>query len=122
MIYIAIRILFILVFLYIIYLVIKEKLKIKYSILWIAFSIVLIVASFNIGLIEFVASKLNIYYAPAMLFLFSILFLMFYTLHLSMVVTKQEKYITNIIQELGILSEKVKGEKKLDDKDYDRKK
>lgn len=112
MIYICMRIIAIIFLLVIIYMIVKDKLKIKYSILWLFFAIAIIVISFNIGLIEKVSDLLSIYYAPAMIFLFAIAFLILYILHLSIVVTKQERSIVNLIQEISLLKEKVERENK----------
>lgn len=109
MIYVIIRIVAIIFFVYVTMLIAKEKLKIQYSILWLGYSLILIIVSFNVGLIEFIADKLNIYYAPSMIFLFGIVFLMVYLLHLSIVTTKQAKYIVSLIQEVSLLKEKVNG-------------
>lgn len=106
------RIIAIIFFLLILLLIVKDKLKIKYSILWIFFSIAIIIISFNISLVEKLSDLLNIYYAPAMIFLFAIAFLILYILHLSMMVTKQERSIVNIIQEVSLLKEKVERENK----------
>ena len=111
MIYICLRIVAILFFLVIISMIVKDRLKIKYSVLWILFSVILIIISFNINLVENMSKLLDIYYAPATIFLFAITFLIIYILHLSIVVTSQEKYIVNIVQEISMLKEKNDKEK-----------
>ena len=107
MIYYVISIFAILFLLVVARLVIKEQLLTKYSVLWLAFGIILIAASFCVDGINVLAHILNVHYAPSIIFLFGIFFLMIYTLHLSIVATKQSKYITNITQDLAIVKEKL---------------
>ena len=101
---IVLAILFILI---VIDLVKKNKLIEKYSILWMIFSVVVlvfaIVPEFTIELADFV----GIVYAPALLFLAGILFLLFYVLYLTKVISKQEARIVKLTQEIAILKEKV---------------
>ena len=94
----------------IIRLIIKEKLLLKYSILWIIYSIGLVIMSVSVGTIEFISTKLGIYYAPALIFLSGLFFLMIYSLHLSIVISKQNKYITNLVQEVSLINNKLKKE------------
>lgn len=89
-------------------LVINNKLLPKYSVLWIGYSIVLIIMSFSIKYIDIVAKILGVYYAPSVIFIFAILFFMFYTLHLSIVATKENYRTIKLTQELSILKERVK--------------
>lgn len=122
MIYVIIRIVAIIFFVYVTMLIAKEKLKIQYSVLWLGYSLVLIIVSFNVDLIEFIADKLNIYYAPSMIFLFGLVFLMVYLLHLSIVTTKQAKHIVSLIQEVSLIKEKVnKNQGDIDERDITEK-
>ena len=122
MIYVLIRIIAIIFFIYVLGLIVKEKLKIKYCVLWLGYSLVLILVSFNVNFIEFISNELNIYYAPSSIFLIGLIFLMVYILHLSIVITKQDKYIVNLVQEVSLLKQRVlKNEESLDEK-FNRKK
>lgn len=122
MIYVLIRIIAIIFFIYVLGLIVKEKLKIKYCVLWLGYSLILILISFNVNFIEFISNELNIYYAPSTIFLIGLIFLMIYILHLSIVITKQDKYIVNLVQEVSLLKQRVlKDEENLDEK-FDRKK
>lgn len=84
-------------------LVLKHKLQLKYSILWITYSVILLILSLNVDLLEKISKYLGILYTPSMIFLFGLFFLILYTIHLSIVVTKQNKYITKLTQEFSIL-------------------
>lgn len=101
---IVLAILFILI---VIDLVKKNRLIEKYSILWMIFSAIVlifaIIPEFTIELADF----LGIMYAPALLFLAGILFLLFYVLYLTKVISKQEARIVKLTQEIAILKEKV---------------
>lgn len=93
---------------FILLLVRNNKLDEKYSILWIIFSIVIIIFSLNKNILEYISNLLDIYYAPATLFLIGFAFLVVFIIHLSIVVTKQNKSIIKLTQKLAILEEYVK--------------
>lgn len=106
MIYILAIIFSIVFMLSIILLVRNKKLHEKYSILWIILSVVIIILAWNHKLLDVISNALGIYYAPALLFLVVCAFLILYTLHLSIVVTKQNKELIRLNQEIGILSKR----------------
>ena len=93
---------------FILLLVRNNRLDEKYSILWIIFSIVIIIFSLNKKILEYISSLFDIYYAPATLFLIGFVFLVVFIIHLSLVVTKQNKSIIKLTQKLAILEEYVK--------------
>lgn len=103
MIYILSIIFTILFLIYIIRLVKNNKLDVKYSIFWIIFSFGILILSIFPQLTEYISKSLGIYYAPSMLFLFGILFIIVYLIHLSIAVSKQRKQITKLTQTLAIL-------------------
>lgn len=104
----------ILLILFIVNLVRKNKLDEKYSILWLFASFVILVVSIFPYTITRLANKFNVFYPPALMLLFAIIILGAYTIHISVVVTKQNKMIVKLTQELGILKEK---EEKIDRKE-----
>ncbi|MGN1327518.1 MAG: DUF2304 domain-containing protein, partial [Clostridia bacterium] len=57
---------------FIINLVKKDKLDEKYSILWLIFSVVILIVSLWPELITWVANKFNVYYPPTLMLLFAI--------------------------------------------------
>lgn len=93
---------------FILNLVKKGKLDEKYSILWILTGIVTLIVSFLPNLITKIANKFDVYYPPSLMFLFAIIILVIYTIHITIVITKQNKMIVKLTQELGILKEKEK--------------
>ena len=54
-----------------------------------------------------IANKFNVYYPPSLMLLFAIIILGAYIIHISIVITKQNKMIVKLTQELGILKEKI---------------
>lgn len=109
MIYVLAIICSILLLIYLLYTIKKGKLDERHSIFWIFFSIIITIFSMIPNFTEWLASILGIYYAPSLLFLFGILFILAYLIHLSIIITKQNKMIIRLTQEIGIL--------KLDKKD-----
>ena len=99
----------ILFFIIILNLVRKRKLDEKYSILWVIFSIVILLVSIFPSSITKVANIFGVYYPPSLLFLFGFVILCIYIVHITIVITKQNKMIVKLTQELGILIEKKQG-------------
>ena len=93
---------------FIILLVRNNKLDEKYSILWIVFSIVIIIFALNRNILLSLSKFLGIHYAPATLFLVGFAFLIVFVIHLSMVITGNNKAIVRLTQKLAILEEKLK--------------
>lgn len=96
--------------LFIINLVRKNKLDEKYSILWLFSSMILFILSVMPMIITKLANKFNVYYPPSLLLLFSIIVLGAYIVHITIVITKQNKMIVKLTQELAILKNKIKEE------------
>lgn len=92
---------------FIINLVKKDKLDEKYSILWVIASIVILIVAIFPKIITIVANKFNVYYPPTLMLLFAILVLGAYIVHMTVVITKQNKMIVKLTQEMGILKEKM---------------
>ena len=92
--------------LFILNLVRKNKLYEKYSILWLFFAIIILIVSIFPSLIIKIAEIFNVYYPPTLLLLFAILILGTYIVHITIVITKQNKMIIKLTQELAILNEK----------------
>ena len=103
---------------FIINLVRKNKLEEKYSILWLIASIVILIVSIFPSIITIVAEKFNVFYPPTLMLLFAIIILGAYIVHITVVITKQNKMIVKLTQELGILKQEFKDYK---DKDKNKK-
>lgn len=83
----------------------RQKLKEQYSLLWILFSVILLIVSINVTVIEWIADRLGVKYAPAVLFLFGLLFCFAIILHLTIVITRPSSQVLRLTQELTILKE-----------------
>jgi hypothetical protein len=81
----------------------KNRLHERYSILWIIMSLVLLVLSISPLLMEKLAGLLGIKNPPSLLFLFGLVYLIIYNLHITTVVSKQSEKITRLAQEMAIL-------------------
>ena len=92
---------------FIISLVKKDKLDEKYSILLLIFSIVILIVSIYPKIITIVANEFSVYYPPSLLLLFAILILGAYVLHITIVITKQNKMIVKLTQQTGILKQRI---------------
>jgi hypothetical protein len=91
----------------------RNKLQEKYSILWIAFAFLLIIFSAFPRFILKISELVNVKYAPALIFLIGFLFMIVYMLSLTATVSKQEKKIIKLAQEVAML--KAKTENKSDE-------
>jgi hypothetical protein len=81
----------------------KNKLQEKYSLLWIFMSIILLILSIVPRLIDVLARWLDIKNPPSLLFLFGLVYLLIYNLHMTAVVSKQSERITKLAQEITLL-------------------
>lgn len=97
--------------LFILNLVRKNKLDEKYSILWLIFGVIILILSIFPDIIIYVASVLDVFYPPTLLLLLAILVIGVYIVHVTMVITKQNKMIIKLTQELAILSQECKDER-----------
>lgn len=96
--------------LFIINLVRKNKLDEKYSILWLFASFIILLVALFPSIITRIAQKFNVFYPPTLMLLFAIIILGAYIVHITVVITKQNKMIVKLTQELGILKEKIEEE------------
>lgn len=92
----------------------KEKLDEKYSILWLFTGVIIFIVSLFPEIITIISKMFNVFYPPALLFLFTIIILGTCIIHISVVITKQNKMIVRLNQEISILKEKVERNKKRD--------
>lgn len=97
-----------LLFLFILKLVKRKKLKEEYSLLWLVFGFIFIALSIFKPLLEIVASALGILYAPAALLLILVLSVFFILIQFSVVISKLAEGNKNLIQEVGILKAELK--------------
>ncbi|HYF75082.1 MAG TPA: DUF2304 domain-containing protein [Candidatus Nitrosocosmicus sp.] len=101
----------------IIELVRKNRLLEKYSLLWIFFGLTLLILSSSPFFMESIARFLDIKYAPSVLFLFGMVYLIIYSLNITVVFSRQSQKITSLNQEIALLKERLEHEKKNGGKD-----
>lgn len=97
-----------LLFVFILKLVKRKKLKEEYSLLWLAFGIIFIILSIFKPLLEIVASMIGIVYAPAALLLILVISVFFILIQFSIVISKLAEGNKNLTQEVGILKAEIK--------------
>lgn len=97
-----------LLFVFILKLVKRKKLKEEYSLLWLAFGIVFIILSIFKPLLEIVANMIGIVYAPAALLLILVISVFFILIQFSIVISKLAEGNKNLTQEVGILKAEIK--------------
>ena len=91
------------IFLVVIELIRRSHLKERYSLIWLAASIVLMVFSVWRELLHFIARKVGVYYPPSFLFLLAIFFLLVLLLHFSVVLSALSEKNNRLAQEVGML-------------------
>lgn len=91
-------------------LIVKGKLRVEYSILWLFWTIILIVFSFWRKGLDKIAEILDVNYAPALFFLGAIFVILVFLIHLSVVNSKQHEQIKTLSQDIAILKNKLKHE------------
>lgn len=95
------------VFLVVIELIRRGRLKERYSLLWLFACSVLLVFSVSRDLLEFVSRSLGIAYPPSFLFLLAFFFLLLITLHFSVVMSGFSEKNKKLAQELAILKQEI---------------
>lgn len=95
------------IFLVIIELIRRNRLKERYSLIWLAASAVLIAFSLWRGLLHFIAHFVGIYYPPSFLFLLAILFLLALLLHFSVILSSLSEKNKRLAQEIALLKGKI---------------
>lgn len=81
----------------------RGSLETKYSILWIITCVVLGVLSVGKPLLMFIANLLNVYYAPSVLFLFGLLFILIMLFDLTKKISLLNHKLVTLTQEYTLL-------------------
>lgn len=85
----------------------NRKLDFRYCIFFILLSVVLMIISFNVEWVENAAKLLGVFYAPALLFAFALVFILSVIVYLAVFITNMTKRVTRLNQEIAILKEKL---------------
>ena len=94
-------------FLAVIELIRRHKLKEKYAILWLISSVVLLVFSSSVKLLNKVSLLFGVYYPPSFLFLVAFIFLLFIVFHYSTVLSKESERSKTLAQKMGLLEKRI---------------
>lgn len=105
-------ILSVIVIFYVINVVRKKEFSIKESFWWFVASIIMLLLSIFPYSIDWFAGKLGIAYAPSLLFVLCIVFLLFILFRNSRRISELQLKVIELGQEVAVLKEKVNREKK----------
>ena len=97
----------ILLLVFIINLIRREKLKEGYSIIWFLVGILLLTFASLAGLLDIFSGFLGIFYAPAALFLILISGLVLLSIHFSVLLSKTERQVKELAQEHALLKQQL---------------
>jgi len=93
---------------FIVELIRRKKIKEEYSLLWLFISIGFIVLSFWRGGIEEIAKFLGIAYAPTAFLLILVMAIYLILIQFSVIISKLSESNKVLVQEIGLLKEKIK--------------
>jgi hypothetical protein len=96
------------IFLGVIELVRRGKLKEKYSILWLLASLVLFIFSTSRDILVYASALVGIHYPPSFLFLLAFVFLLLITLHFSIVISGLSEKSKKLAQEIALLRQEMR--------------
>ena len=87
----------------------RERLSIRYSMLWIASGLGILIVSSSRKLLDILASLLGIYYPPSALFLLATFFILVLLFHLTVAISSLKSRSTRLAQELALLRQRIEG-------------
>ena len=105
--HIAVVVLAIPVFVFILRLVRQRKLRAKYSVLWLSVGVTLVVLAAAPGVLTWLAHRLDVYYEPSLLFVGGIAFLLLLSLHFSWELSRLEDRTPALAEENALLRHEV---------------
>lgn len=85
----------------------RNHLKERYSLIWLATALVLMLFSIWRKLLDTIALSIGIYYPPSFLFLLAIFFLLLLLLHFSTIISSLSENNKRLAQEVGVLRTRV---------------
>lgn len=91
------------IFMFIIELIRRGRLKEKYALLWLFSSIMMLSLSLSRDILEGLSKLVGIYYAPSLLFLVAFIFLLLINLHYSVVLSELSEKNKRLTQEIALL-------------------
>lgn len=95
-------------FLVILELVRRGKLKERFALLWLFSAAVLIVFSIWENLLEILARTIGIYYAPSILLPIIIFFAVILFIYFSIIISRQSEQLKNLAQKIALLEQELR--------------
>ncbi|GIO33659.1 MULTISPECIES: DUF2304 domain-containing protein [Paenibacillus] len=86
----------------------KRKLREQYALLWLLMSAIMMALSLFPSLLDNVAQRIHIYYPPSLLYLLSVVAVLFILLHLTMAVSSLTHRVIVLTQTLGLQEQRIK--------------
>lgn len=87
----------------VVYYVRRWRLKEQYSILWLVLSVAIVVPAASPNLVEWFAAKLDVIYAPSILFFLALAFVAVMLFHYSLEISRLSDQNQRLAQALGLL-------------------
>ena len=87
----------------------RERLSIRYSLLWIVSGTAILVVSSSRRLLDVLAAALGIYYPPSALFLLATFFILVLLFHQTVAISTLKTKNTRLAQELALLRQRIEG-------------
>lgn len=94
----------------------RGSLETKYSILWIITCLILGILSAGKPILDFMASLLNVFYAPSVLFLFGLLFSLIMIFDLTRKISQLNHKVVTLTQDYTLLKKKYEEDQNLKEK------
>ncbi|MEX0786755.1 MAG: DUF2304 domain-containing protein [Dehalococcoidia bacterium] len=85
----------------------RWRLKEQYSLLWLVLAVTMVVPAAAPGLVEWFAGRLDVFYAPALLFFFALAFVAVMLFHYSLEISRLSDQNRELAQELGLLRARI---------------
>jgi len=94
-------------FVFVLELVRRRRLKEKYSLLWLFTALCLLLLAVSKGLMDRLSAMMGIYYSPSAFFLLAFIFMMLIALQFSVVISRLSERNKVLAQEMALLKLKV---------------
>lgn len=91
----------------ILYLIRKRKLREQYALLWLLLSTVMMILSLFPSLLDYFARQIHIVYAPSLLYLLSVVAILFILLHLTMAVSSLTHRVIVLTQTIALQEQQI---------------
>ena len=85
----------------------KRRLDFRYVLFWTVLSVLLFTISLNVRLMERLATALNIFYAPSLLFVAALVFILWFVFYITIFISDITKRVIRLTQEVGLLKKRL---------------